>query len=1363
MVKITRKRDLHPGASEPRSDNGRRLGASGESSCDRVNTGDSTTASPPTASDSTNAHPPDTPYAVSSRIARQLRLSIRRQTKTARLTAPASTSGTKIRKPCDKWDIVSCPSCKALLWNAEATGVQPNRDAKQFSLCCQRGRVRLPPVREPPSPLLEILETPKFRSHIRVANSLLAFTSMGAQIDHSVTGTPGPFTFRVHGQIIHRIGSMLPDDGNDPEYLQLYIFDTDNELENRKRSFTKGSSQLAVDDTVILQLIEMLDINNHLAKTFRHARDRFRTTGKIEFSITLVSQPSRGRQYDLPTASEIGGLIIGDLSATSVGRDIVVELKSSALQRIGDLHPLLMSLQYPLLFPYGETGYHERLPYEGPEASTVRRTYMTMREFYAYQLQTRPSEGMTIIKGRRLLHQYIVDAYVAVETERLRFLSLNQKKLRADLYNNVCDAVETGDADATQVGKKIILPSSFTAGPRYMSEKYQDAMAICRWYGNPHLFITVTANPNWVELSNHLDAYGGDSANSRPDLECRIFKIKLDEMMADFKKGEFFPTLDAAVYTIEFQKRGLPHAHILLWLKGIKKEVTASVIDEYISAEFPDKEVDREGFELVERHMMHGPCGKMRPNSPCMEKGECTKNFPKPSSDQTRIDKSGFVVYRKRAGTGDFVVKGEIELDNRFVVPHNLGLLKKYQAHINVEWCCRTSAIKYLFKYITKGVDRATVLIHRNEPDTSNEINNFLECRYISACEGSWRLFAFPIHYNQPNVVKLPVHLPGDHVMVFDESADLSKVVYRENIDRSMLTAFFEACDTYEEAMELTYVEFPSRFVYHSNDRIWTPRLQGEAIGRVVYVSPASGDRYFLRMLLNVVRGPRGYDVLYTVGDVVYKKFKEACYARGLLDDDKEWHEAIEEPSSWATGRQLRRLFVLILVYCQVVDPLKLWEHTWMFLAEDILYMKQKEFRFPGLDLQDEQLKQYTLLEVDKHLKEHNQSLADYDELPQPDTSILSEINSQVLRQELMYKFEKEKETHRVLFSAMNTDQEKVYAAVLKSVDEQSGQLIFVSGAGGTGKTYLYRTIIARLRSVGKVVIPGSSLAALISKADLIIWDEAPMAHRHAFETLDRSFRDLLSHESPEASTQPFGGKTVLLGGDFRQILPVIPHGKRPDTVLASISKSYLWKMARVFTLSINMRLRQEDKDFAKWILQVGDGEADALASNKPKHEEGNQITVDKRFLISRSDTPHEALAHAAYPNFLQNYWDKDYLKERAVLTPTNNTVHYVNAYLLSKIPSQAREYLSSESVEFEATPDDDWTTHYPPEYLNSLEFSGLPNHRLCLKIGTPVMMMHNLNQDQGLCNGTRMVVTRLGNRVVKARIMTGTDLEKKF
>ncbi|RID48364.1 hypothetical protein BRARA_I04879 [Brassica rapa] len=1231
---------------------------------------------------------------------------------------------------------------------------------------------------------------------------------MGANVDHSVTGTSGPFTYRVNGQVIHRIGSLLPEDGALPEYLQLYIFDTDNELENRKRAFTQGTSSLAIPDSVIVQLIEMMDIHNHLAKTFRHARDRFKDTGTIEYSITLVSQTNLGRQYDLPSASEIGGLIVGDLSATSVGRDIVVELKSSNLQRISDQHPLMMSLQYPLLFPYGEAGYNQRMPYEGPETSTVRREYMTMREFYAYQFQTRPTEGMTIIKGGRLLHQYIVDAYTATEQERLRFILLNQKKLRADLYSNVCDAVDSGDSDAKMLGRKIILPSSFTGGPRYMSEKYQDAMAICRWYGNPHLFITVTANPNWVELKDHLDAYGGESANSRPDLECRLFKLKLDEMVSDFKKGVFFPKTSAVVYTIEFQKRGLPHAHILLWLEGIKKEASAAMIDEYISAELPDRDLDPEGFALVDRHMIHGPCGKRRPKSPCMDKGECTKAYPKPLSDHTHIDKSGFVKYRRRSDPKHLVLKSNIELGNQYVVPHNLSILKKYEAHINVEWCCRTSAIKYLFKYITKGVDRATVLLKEVErggsekekkkdgKDVINEIDRYMECRYISACEASWRLFAFHIHHNQPNVVKLPVHLPGEHHTVFDESARLEDVISKEDVEKTMLTAWFVACETYEEARELTYVELPTRFVYHTSGKLWAPRKTGAAIGRVVYVSPAAGDKYFLRILVNVVKGPTCFEDLKTVGGVLFEKYREACYARGLLDDDREWHDAIEEPSYWATGRQLRRLFVIILLFCQVIDPLKLWDHTWKFLAEDILYIKRKEFRFPGLELSDDQLKQYTLIELEQLLKENGQSLADYPAIPVPDDAILTEISNTVLMQELSYNIQQETETHNELFETMNLDQKVVYDSVLESVHKQSGQLFFVNGAGGTGKTYLYRTIIAKLRSANKVVIPvassgvaalllpggrtahsrfklpltlsdvsmcniprSSMLASLIAKSDLIIWDEAPMAHRQAFETLDRSLRDLLTPADPTAADKPFGGKTVLLGGDFRQILPVVPHGRRPDTVLASISKSYLWKNAVVYTLSINMRLREADREFAKWILEVGDGEADTVSSHRSKNKEGEQIDVDQRFMIPATDKPHEALAAAAYPDFIHNYRNRKYLTERAVLTPTNSTVHELNAYMLSQVPSEAKEYLSSDSVELEATPDDDWSSHYPQEYLNSLEFSGLPNHRLCLKVGSPVMMLRNLNQAYGLCNGTRMIVSRVGERIVEVEIMTGTQV----
>uniref|UniRef100_A0A0D3CBJ6 Helitron helicase-like domain-containing protein n=1 Tax=Brassica oleracea var. oleracea TaxID=109376 RepID=A0A0D3CBJ6_BRAOL len=452
------------------------------------------------------------------------------------------------RKPdVNKWELVTCYACQAIVWIGEAVVQETRNSPRMFSICCQQGRVKLPPRRQPPSPLKELFDRPSFMLQIRVANGMLSFTSMGGQIDHIVTGTPGPFAFRLHGQTHHRIGSLLPPEGNAPQYLQMYIADTENEVANRKKAFSKGTSSVEIDDSLIADLIKMLDENNHLAKTFRHARDRLLSGDAVELSLTLVNQKHRGRQYDLPTAGEIGGLIIGDFNSESAGKDIVVEYKSAKLQRISDLHPLFMSLQYPLLFPYGEYGYDEKIPYDVSVNSNIKREYMTMREYYAHQIQTRPSEGMTIIKSGRLLHQYIVDTYTATEQERLRFLRLNQKKLRAELYTNVCDTLDSGDTDAAHIGKKVILPSSFTAGPRYMSEKYQDDMALCRFYGNPNLFITFTAKPNWVELKEHLDAYGGDSPNNIPDLECRVFKLKLDEMMSDLKNCVFLPKTAAGI------------------------------------------------------------------------------------------------------------------------------------------------------------------------------------------------------------------------------------------------------------------------------------------------------------------------------------------------------------------------------------------------------------------------------------------------------------------------------------------------------------------------------------------------------------------------------------------------------------------------------------------------------------------------------------------------------------------------------------------------------------------------------------------------------------------------------------------------
>jgi hypothetical protein len=128
-----------------------------------------------------------------------------------------------------------------------------------------------------------------------------------------------------------------------------------------------------------------------------------------------------------------------------------------------------------------------------------------------------------------------VDAYAAIEQNRLNYLRLNKKKLRMDLYQGLQDAIVTGDSSVVAIGKRIILPSSFTVGPRHMVQNYQDAMAICRWAGCPDAFITFTCNPQWLEIKRALPL--GQRPQDRTDLVTRVFKIKLKELINDIHKN----------------------------------------------------------------------------------------------------------------------------------------------------------------------------------------------------------------------------------------------------------------------------------------------------------------------------------------------------------------------------------------------------------------------------------------------------------------------------------------------------------------------------------------------------------------------------------------------------------------------------------------------------------------------------------------------------------------------------------------------------------------------------------------------------------------------------------------------------------
>nr|XP_028948133.1 uncharacterized protein LOC103415272 [Malus domestica] len=406
-----------------------------------------------------------------------------------------------------------CTYCGAYFWLKESLKQRCTKNQLVFTLCCQQGKISLP-ISKPAPYLLDLLLDPNgghksssFRENIRAYNSMFSFTSMGAKIDHSINDGSSPYIFKISGQVCHLMGSLLPPDNQPPKFAQLYVYDTYNEVQNRLKAFDSDGNNGRLDPQIVESLIKMFDESNELVKLFRIARYRFETDGLTSLKMTLLArQPIDSKQYDQPTSDEIGGLIVGDIGLSDSNRDIIIESKSDGLKRVTKLNPKFMALQYPILFPYGEDGYRPDLKwnenYKGPK---TKRQRVPMRAFIAYQIQEREPWLTTLLKGGRLFQQYIVDSYATLEEDRLDYIRQNQKNLRTDVYKGIYDAVARGDNDANNVGQKIILPASYTGSPRYMINNYQDAMAICREYGHPDLFITFTCNVKWPEIIREFE------------------------------------------------------------------------------------------------------------------------------------------------------------------------------------------------------------------------------------------------------------------------------------------------------------------------------------------------------------------------------------------------------------------------------------------------------------------------------------------------------------------------------------------------------------------------------------------------------------------------------------------------------------------------------------------------------------------------------------------------------------------------------------------------------------------------------------------------------------------------------------------
>ncbi|XP_057451917.1 uncharacterized protein LOC130743706 [Lotus japonicus] len=562
-----------------------------------------------------------------------------------------------------------------------------------------------------------------------------------------------------------------------------------------------------------------------------------------------------------------------------------------------------------------------------------------------------------------------------------------------------------------------------------------------------------------------------------------------------------------------------------------------------------------------------------------MADGKFSKNFPKKYQNCTIVDDDGFPLYKRRQSSISVLKKG-VPLDNAFVVPYNPRLLMRYQGHINVEYCNKSNAIKYLFKYINKGLDIVNVRVSNSAEGGSNvEARDEIK-EYLTPCEAAWRTFKYDIHDRWPPVSHLGFHLPNQQSVLFKDHDDLEEVVEKCSMKGTKFLAWMKANKKYVEGRDLTYAEFPNKFVYKPELRQWFPRKRGMALGRVQYVNPGYGELYYLRVLLTKQRGCDSFESIRTVKGVVYSTFHDACEALGLMDDDREYIDGILDGSELGSGHQLRKLFSRLV-------------------ADELNYNKEE----------------------------------------------MMTLHDELTRAKFGYDI-------------------------------------------------------------------------------------------------------------------PFGGKVVVLGGDFTQILPVISKGSRSEIVGSAINSSYLWKHCKVMRLTINMRLQNdassssasEIKEFADWLLQVGDGTAPTV------DEEESIIEIPQDLLVEQCQEPLGELVNFAYPELLNNLKNKTYFQERAILAPTLDSVEEINNFMLSLIAGDEREYLSCDTPcrsDEDSEMNPEWFTS---EFLNDVKCYGIPNHRILLKEGVPIMLIRNIDQVAGLCNGTRMIVNALTKYIIVATVLIGTN-----
>ncbi|XP_064215709.1 uncharacterized protein LOC107398926 [Tribolium castaneum] len=1313
-----------------------------------------------------------------------------------------------------------CDHCNALFFENERL---PITTRGRF-FCCNFGKVRLPDLVQCPRELKRLLTentqaANNFREHIRSANSLFAMASFKATIPEDRNQNQGAWCFNVCGQIYHYIEPLPSQTNRQPKNNNYYFLDAQDAIERRT---TFLGERLEADTIALLEHILRRDnpwIQSYstMKEVLEERRLLAANEDENEVRNVIVAFKDRIndnlRNHNLPTSrSDIAAVFVGEEPPFQVDLILYPKEQPNRKHELKNLNRLADPMVYPLLFPYGEMGYDFNIPHtyegnrrrvdvatetppqldeqhpndedvegQGDNENQVRRnkrSKVTIREYYRYRLQVRDHFSILHNSGK-LFQQYIVDAWVRTESDYLWWVKQNQRQLRVAEYTAIRRYLENRAArEHARIGKITILPAATINSPREKRRRYLDAMTIVARHGKPDLFITMTCNPKWPEIQENLQYK--QKYEHRPDLVCRVFHTKLLNLIDQIANCQIFGVILNYMYSVEFQKRGLPHAHILVTLRPEDKLNTEELVDAAVSAVIPDEDTEPRMYMLVKKHYIHRPCGtNSHPDALCMQNGECTKHYPKQFSDRTLLLGDNLLRQPdyKRPNNGRTIDYEGTAIDNRRIVPYNKYLSGYYDCHINVECCGSIYTIKYLHKYVEKSADYITVQAQHQQPNEDgvinwDEIKHYQDYRYVSSTESAWRLLQFPLSDRSHSVIVLPVHLPHHQEVMFEEGEDIQRIE-ELSTKPSKLMAWFQLNHDNPEARIYKYTDIPEYYTWHGKTSTWAKRRQkSKTIGTIAEVGVQEGERYYLRLLLRVSPGVTSFDELKTVNGQRMDSFEAACRELRLLDDCNTYDAAMNEIALTKPPFYVRELFAMT-IFSMISE------------SGDMTFVPNMYQKYRNYMLQDFQrhhtdsedvAEQKALYHIQKFLQRTNlPNIPSMQDLGLPEVTLQDD---DLLRTVPLtfYDLMQTVPPHRTganenddineAVARLNHDQLVAYNAIIAALQDnlQTGRaernVFYVDGPGGTGKTYLYNVIqrvvrerlhqtyiamawtgmAATLLKEGKTVHKSFRLPLLLTETTvggfaeettdsnfvkntaLIIWDEASMAPRKAVLAIDRYLRRLMNID------REFGGKIVVFGGDFRQLLPVVPRAHAGEILNECVQAVPFWDNVVKLKLTQNMRYLNAaledinvDRTFPDFLLRIGEGKV--TKATIPEVHYGvpdDLIEIPNQYLVSSLD---ELLRHV-FEDIDVTEIDDNRIASRAILCPKNVSVKDINAKILDSCPGQLKTYYSQDI--YDANPEDNFLV--PDDFLNAVETACLPPFELHLKRGAIVMLLRNID-----------------------------------